>query len=195
VYDFTPPGAGTVRLTVTWQDEVGSSGSGDICDASQTFDIPVLAPTAPTITGAFSRGGHALDSFFSLRLKGRRPQDPATITVTLRARRGTTKPPQPKGPALARFTYRPRGDGHFEGSGASRQLKRTLGADETGSGVEIHPYVNIPFGRPLTFAFSLEVTQNGKTLGGMRSGATCRRIQFTGHSAVKCRAVGLKLRP
>ena len=42
---------------------------------------------------------------------------------------------------------------------------------------------------------SHEVVQDGKRLGGMSSGASCRRIQFRGHSAVKCRAVAFRNRP
>jgi hypothetical protein len=61
--------------------------------------------------------------------------------------------------------------------------------------VEIDPYGNIAFGRPLLFAFSIEAIQNGRRIGGMRSGAKCRRKQFSGHSAVKCSPVGLKQQP
>ena len=37
--------------------------------------------------------------------------------------------------------------------------------------MRIYPYPNIAFGRPIRFAFSLEVLQHGKRLGGMSSGA------------------------
>jgi hypothetical protein len=195
VYDFAPPRAGTVRLVVSWEAEVGSPGSGDICSASQTFDLPVLEPTAPKIEGRFHPGPRTFESSFTLRLRGKRPQDPGKVRVIVRARRGTTKPPPPRGPALARFTFDPNGSGGFDVSGATREVRRTFYADHTGSTVSLYPYPNIPFGRTLRFAFSLEVTQNGKRLGGMRSGARCRRIQFRGHSAVKCRPVGLKQRP
>jgi hypothetical protein len=195
VYDFTPTAQGTVRLVVDWQEEVGSPGSGDVCSASQAFDLPVVEPTTPQIEGLFSRGPASFESSFLLRLRGKVPQDPGKITATVRARRGTTRPPAPSGRAFAKYTYTPRGDGHFEGSGSSRQLKRTFYSEDTGSGVRIYPYGNITFGRTLRFAFSIEVTQNGRRLGGMRSGATCHRIQFTGHSAVKCKAVGLKQQP
>ena len=194
-YDFTPGVAGTQRLVVSWDEEVGDSGSGDVCSASQSFDIPVLAPTVPKVRTSFSRGGSAFGSSFVLKLAGKKPQDPGKVTVVLRARRGTTKPPAPRGRALGRFTFTPTGDGGFESRAVTRQLKRTFYADTTGAGVRIYPYPNIAFGRTLRFAFSLEVLQNGRTIGGMRSGAMCKRIQFTGHSAVKCRAVRLAQRP
>ena len=39
------------------------------------------------------------------------------------------------------------------------------------------------------------LNQDVGSVGGMRSGAACKRKQFSGHSAVRCRAVGLKHRP
>jgi hypothetical protein len=195
VYDFTPTKAGKVTLVVSWEEEVGDSGSGDICSASQSFDLPVLEPTAPRLVGAFHPGPRTFESSFTLRLKGKRPQDPAKVSIVLRARRGTTKPPAPTGPAFARYTFTPTGDGHFSASARTRRLQRTFQADQSGAGVRIYPYGNIAFGTTLRFAFSLEVLQHGRRLGGMRSGATCRRIQFRGHSAVKCHAVGLTHRP
>jgi hypothetical protein len=193
-YDFVPEQAGSVRLVVSWEEEVGSPGSGDVCSASQTFDIPVVAPTKPRIEGRFSRGPHTFDSYFLLKLRGKRPQDPAKVTVTLRGRRGSTKPPPARGRGLGRFVFTP-GFGHFATSSNDRRLPHTFSAFTVGGGVRIDPYNNIAFGRTLRFAFSLEVTQRGKRLGGMRSGAVCRRIQFPGHSAVKCRAVGFRLAP
>lgn len=194
-YDFTPAKAGKVTLVVDWQEEVGDYGSGDICAASQSFDLPVVEPTVPSLTGRFNPGPRTFDSSFTMRLKGKEPQDPAKVSVVVRARRGTTKPPAASGPAFARFTFKPNGFGGFDISGSRRELKRTAYADEDASAVKIYPYPNIAFGRAVRFAFSIEVTQHGRRLGGMRSGATCRRIQFTGHSAVKCKAVGLKHRP
>jgi hypothetical protein len=194
-YDFTPAGAGTQRLVVSWDAEVGSSGSGDVCSASQSFDIPVLAPTTPKIRGSFHRGGAPFGSSFLLKLTGQKPQDPGKVTVILRARRGTTKPPAARGRTLGRFNFTPTGSGGFESRAVTRQLKRTFYADSTGSGVKIYAYPNIAFGRTLSFAFSLQVVQNGRTIGGMRSGAKCRRVQFTGHSAIICRAVRLTRRP
>jgi hypothetical protein len=194
-FDFTPGGAGTVRLVVSWDEEVGDPGSGDVCSASQSFDIPVLAPTPPKIRGSFHRGGAAFGSSFLLKLTGKKPQDPGKVTVVLRARRGTTKPPAPRGGALGRFTFKPTGSGGFEGRSVTRQLKRTFYATTTGGGVKIYGYPNMPFGQTARFGFSFQVLQNGKTIGGMRSGATCRRVQFTGHSAIMCRAVRLAQRP
>lgn len=194
-YDFTPAQGGTVRIVVSWEQEIGSRGSGDVCAASQTFELPVLEPTVPAVAGRFSRGGSVFGSSFALRLRGAAPQDPGTVTVVLRARRGTTTPPPAAGRAFARFTFRPDGDGGFEGRAVTRRLARTFQADTTGDGVRIFPYPNIAFGRTLRFAFSVEVVQNGRRIGGMRSGASCRRIQFRQRSAVKCRAVGLRQRP
>jgi hypothetical protein len=195
VYDFTPTGPGSVRLVVSWDQEVGSYGSGDVCAASQAFDLPVLAPTAPTLEGVFRRGPRTFESSFLLRLRGEEPQDPAKIDVILRARRGTTRPPAPRGRALATFGFRPTGSGGFETRADDRELRRTFYADTVPAGVRIYPYGNIAFGRTLRFAFSLEVVQGGRRIGGMSSGAKCRRIQFPGHSAVKCRAVGLARHP
>lgn len=194
-YDFRPARAGKVTLVVSWQEEVGDYGSGDICQASQPFDLPVLEPTAPSLVGRFHRGSSAFGSSFTLGLKGKRPQDPAKVTVLLRARRGSLDAPAPRGPAFARYTFEPTGSGGFVGRGATRALRHTFYSDLHGGGVRIYPYPNIAFGRPLRFAFSLEVLQHGKRVGGMSSGAQCRRIQFRGHSAVKCKAVGLKQAP
>ena len=194
-YDFTPAQAGTVRLVVTWEQEVGPPGSGDVCSAAQTFDLSVLEPTAPEVEGRFRRGARTFESSFILRLRGTAPQDPAKVSVILRARRGTTRPPAPRGPAFARFTFTPSGRGHLEGSSLTRGFGRAFYVIQRRNGLLIYPYENIPFGRTLRFAFSIEVTQDGRRIGGVRSGASCRRIQFPGHSAVKCRAVGLKQRP
>jgi hypothetical protein len=195
VYDFTPAQAGTVRLVVNWEDEVGHPGSGDFCSASLTVDLPVLEPTAPQLEGRFHPGAPTFESSFVLHLRGKAPQDPAKISILLRARHGTTKPPAARGRPIARFTAIPQGDGHFQLSGATRQFHHAFYADTVADGVRIYPYGNIPFGRTLRFAFSLEVTQGGRRVGGMRSGATCHRIQFRGHSAVRCRPVGLKQQP
>jgi hypothetical protein len=154
----------------------------------------VLEPTVPTIEGRFHPGAHSLGSSFTLKLRGKKPQDPARVSVVLRARRGTTKPPSLRSPALARYRFKPDGRGSFVGSGPTKQLRRAFYATLASSGVKIYAYPNIAFGSTLRFAFSLEVLQHGRTIGGMRSGATCRRIQFRGHSAVKCRPVGLTQR-
>jgi hypothetical protein len=193
-YSFTPAGAGKVRLVVSWQDEVGDYGSGDICAASQAFDIPVVERNVPRVKGSFSRGRGDFGSSFRLRLVGKAPQKPGKVTVLLRARRGTTKPPAPRGPVLGRYPFKPSGSS-FIGSGATRRLSHTFQADQLGTGVEINPYPNIAFGRTLRFSFSFEVIQAGHRIGGMRAGATCRRIQFAQRSGVKCKAVVLKLRP
>ena len=188
--DFTPA-AGTMRLTVSWQEEVGY-GSGDICSASQSFDLPVLTPLAPTLTGRFKRGDSVFGSSFVLRLRGKAPQIPGKVTIVLRARRGTTKPPAPRGRALGRFAFTPSGSGGFTARSVTRRLARTFQADTSGAGVEIFAYPNIAFGRTLRFAFSLEVLQDGKRIGGMRSGASCRRVQLRQRSVVRCKPVGLK---
>ena len=194
-YDFTPAKAGKVTLVVNWEEEVGDSGSGDFCAASQSFDLKVLEPTKPALVGRFHPGPRTFESSFTLALRGKKPQDPAKVSVILRARRGTLKPPAARGPALARYTFKPTGSGQFQASGPTRQLRHTFYADIFEGAVRIYPYPNIAFGRPIQFAFSLEVLQHGKRLGGMSSGASCRRIQFHGHSAVKCKAVGLKQAP
>src|SRR3954451_5023710 len=194
-YDFTPTAAGTVRVVVSWDEEVGSYGSGETCSTSQTFDISVLQPTLAQAMGKFSPGPHTFGSSFTLRLSGTEPQAPDKVNVILRARRGTTHPPAPRGKALATFTFKPTGDGHFDNSSGDAQLKRTFFTDIGVGRVTIYPDGNIAFGRPLLFAFSFEGTQAGKRLGGMRAGAKCRRKQFRGHSAVKCHAVGLKQQP
>ena len=193
-YDFTPAGAGTVRIVVSWDERVGTSGN-DVCSASQAFDLTVLEPTAPTFRGSFSAGPRTFDSFFRFRLFGKSPQDPGKVSVILRARRNTTRPPPPRGRAVGRFTFTPTGDGHFMTTSGDRALRGIFGTDIANDGFGIYMEPNLPFGRTVRFAFSVEVVQNGKRLGGMRSGAQCRRKQFTGHSAIKCRAIGLKQRP
>jgi hypothetical protein len=193
-FDFTPTAAGTVRIVVSWDEQVGTSGN-DVCSASQPFDLTVLEPTRPTFQGSFSSGPRTFDSFFRFRLFGRSPQDPGKVTLVLRARKGTTKPPAPRGRAIGRFVFTPTGDGHFMTSSLDRDLRGIFGTDIANDGFRIYTLPNQPFGRTVRFAFSVEVVQNGKRLGGMRSGAKCRRKQFSGHSAIKCRAVGLRQRP
>ena len=194
-YDFTPTAAGTVRIVVSWDDEVGSYGSGETCSTSRQFDIQVLEPTLATAMGRFLPGPRTFGSSFFIALSGKYPQDPGNVTVILRGRRGTTRPPAPRGKAVGRYVFKPTGDGHFTTSAQDHRLPRTFDADTEGTRIYIYPYGNIPFGRPLLFAFSFEVVQNGKRIGGLSSGASCRRKQFRGHSAVKCRAVGLKQQP
>jgi hypothetical protein len=188
-YDFTPTAAGTVRIVVSWDDEVGY-GSGQFCSASRTFDIQVLAPTLPTFKGSFRK-----PNLFRFHLFGKEPQDPGDVTLILRGKRGTTRPPAPRGRALGRWVFKPE-DGRFsEKRGGDHGLRRTFSADTIRAGIEIYPEVNIPFGKTLRYAFSVEVVQNGRRLGGMRAGAKCHRVQLTGHSVVRCRPVGLKQRP
>jgi hypothetical protein len=194
-YDFTPTAAGTVEIVVSWDEEVGAYGSGETCSTSQTFDISVLQPTLAQTIGKFSPGPRTFGSSFTLRLTGKDPQAPDKVNVILRARRGTTHPPAAHGKVLATFVFKPTGGGHFTTTSRDRSLRRTFNTDTGASAVTIYPEVNIPFGRPLLFAFSFEVTQAGKRIGGLRAGAKCRRKQFRGHSAVKCRAVGLKQQP
>ena len=62
VYDFVPPNAGSVRLVVSWQDEVGSPGSGDVCSATQSFDLPAVAPSPACVRAGFSRGRPGFES-------------------------------------------------------------------------------------------------------------------------------------
>jgi hypothetical protein len=192
-YDFTPSTAGSVRIVVSWDERVRSSG--EVCSASQSFDLSVLEPTVPTFHGSFSSGPRTFDSSFRFRLFGKSPQDPGKVGVILRARRGTTRPPAPRGRALGRFSFTPTGDGHFMTKNTDLSLRGVFGTDIASDGFQIYMDPNMPFGRTIRFAFSVEVVQNGKRLGGMRSGAACRRKQFTGHSAIKCRAVGLRQRP
>jgi hypothetical protein len=192
-YEFTPTAAGTVRIVVSWDDEIGSSG--DRCSASQAFDLTVLAPTRPTFHGSFSSGPRTFDSSFRFRLFGKFPQDPAKVSVILRARKGTTRPPRPRGRALGRFSFTPTGDGKFMTSNVDRDLPGVFSTDISNDGFRMYMNPNMPFGRTIRFGFSVEVVQNGKRLGGMRSGAKCRRKQFSGHSAIKCHAVRLRQRP
>lgn len=191
VYDFVPSGGGSVRLVVSWQDEVGSPGSGDVCSATQSFDLPAVAPAPARVRAAFSRGRPGFESAFTVRLRGKRPQVMDKVTMTLRARAGTTSPPRPRGAAFARFTFEPTGDGHFANHPRTRRLGHAFYADAGGSQVRIYPYPNIAFGHALRFAVSLDVRQSGRRIGGLRAGAECHRVQFTGHSAVKCHAVRL----
>jgi hypothetical protein len=155
----------------------------------------VVTPLPPTLDGRFKRGDNVFGSSFLLRLRGKAPQIPGKVTIVLRARRGTTRPPAPSGPALGRFTFRPTGRGDFEARSATRRLARTFQADTSGDGVEIFAYPNIAFGRTLRFAFSMEVLQDGKRIGGLRSGASCRRVQLRQRSVVRCKPVGLKRQP
>src|SRR4051812_38775048 len=61
-YDFTPTKQGKVTLVVNWEEEVGDPGSGDVCAATQSFDIPVLEPTIPTVEGRFHPGPRTFES-------------------------------------------------------------------------------------------------------------------------------------
>lgn len=191
-YDLVPPRRGTLRLVVSW---VAERSDGGRCSAVRTVELTVVDAARARPRGSFSRGRGRKSSAFTLRLRSGKPQDMARVEVILRARRGTTRPPAPRGRALARFRFEPTGDGSFTTSSRIRGLARAFFTDAIGGTLTIYPEPNIPFGRPTRFAFSLEVRQGGRRVGGMRAGASCRRIQHTSYSVVRCHPVGLRQRP
>ena len=98
------------------------------------------------------------------RLLALAPVPPGATATSLR-------PADLSGPALGTFTFNPSGDGIFESRAVTRRLSHTFQADTTSRGLRIFPYPNIAFGRTLRFAFSIDVTQDGRRIGGMSSGA------------------------
>jgi len=195
-YDFTPTQAGSVHFVVSWDEQIGGPGSSDVCSTSAAYDVPVVAASIAKPRGSFSRGSSVFSSSFTLKLVAKPPLAPGKITVLLRARRGSTRPPAPRGHVFARFSFTPTNDGHYSSREVDRRFGRVFFAETSaGNSVQIVPWGNIPFHRTLRFAFSMEAIHDGKRIGGMRSGASCHRVQFRGHSNVKCKPVGLRQRP
>jgi hypothetical protein len=194
-YNFTPTQAGPVHFVVSWDEQIGGPGSSDTCSTSVAYDVPVIATSPAKPRGSFSRGSSVFSSSFTLKLLAKPPLAPGKVTVLVRTRLGSTRPPAPRGHVFARINFTPTKYG-FSSREVDRRFRNTLSVETSaGNSVQIIPSANISFHRKLKFAFSMEVLHDGKRIGGMRSGANCRRVQFPGHSNIKCRPVGLKQRP
>jgi len=199
-YSFTSPPKGPVRFTVTWiQEEIGNPSNA--CSASATFLRHVQSLRRVKIAkGRVVRDPRTADVFL-LNLTAPRPANPAAVTVLVRARRGS-RPPRPRGAATYKARLVPNRFGAF-GRTSERGLRRLralkirggLTSRGKGAGVGLYPDANIAFGRPLRFAFSMEVRQGGRRIGGYRAAASCRRLQKRGFSVVRCKVSRAAQRP
>jgi hypothetical protein len=202
-YDFTPTAVGPLQLGVSWQ-LVLRDATGGRCELSANVERLVKAAGPVRVgPGRFRPGGQDND-IWVLPIVAPPLVRTDPVTIALRFRLGSTAPPPAGGPAV---TTRVRVDerGRFT---SGRPLRFRLfevdvtslldpAARERPRTAYVRVYArNLPtVGGVVRFAFSLEVRQGGERVGGMRSGAVCRRVQLPGHSVTRCTHPGLAPRP
>ena len=158
----------------------------------------------------FHRPSRQQGDSFALPIVASSLTDTRTVTVLLRFRRNTTTPPAARGAATTRFFMHPDASGDplrvsgipsrafhpyaFAGLG-SYLTGEIRPAPERTAYVEISALADFPVGRRFAFAFSVEVRQAGRRIGGMRAGASCVRVQGRGSSITACRRLGFRPRP
>ena len=192
-WDFTARGPGPVRLDVAWLHEPDDNPS-DVCAASGGVSLPVMTPEPVRVGAGRMQRARGFADTFLLPLLPVVTADPSPVTVKLRLRKGSARPPAARGRATVSWVVQPE-DGDFGALRGPRSLwLRALGLHvdfEPGSpgvGFGVSPDGNIAFGRALRFGFSFEVRQAGRLLGGFRGGGSCRRIQQRSFSVMRCSA-------
>ena len=194
-FEFTTAAAGTLRLTMTWQQELFDSRSNlvGVCAVTAPIDLAVLNPRPPKLTARFL--SHLV---FELRLSNRvDPLDTRSVTVLLRIRRGRATPPSARGRSAARYTFSAEG---FSGGSkqhtifnvATFEARGTNGATLVGV---IPDTTGLRPGRQLRFGFSVEVRQGGRRIGGMRSGVICHLKLTRLGAEPRCSHPGFRGRP
>jgi hypothetical protein len=131
---------------------------------------------------------------------------PGVVTALLRVRKGVSAPPSAAAPAVVtRMRVDQRGnwssgrerrfgaftvdnEGYFLGGPPVDPPPRTVY-------FQVFVFGNVPFGKIVRFGFSIELRHDGQVIGGMRSGAACRRVQLPGHSVMRCTAPGFARHP
>lgn len=190
VFAFTPAAVGPLRLQVSWVAELGPPGApDDACAATAAIDLTVAAPQLISTRAIFTKRHGGYPTKWTLRLvppplgglSPRDARDPSPIKVLVRLRTGTTRPPKPQGRARYRISYRyvsgrdslsPR---RRNGPGYLQRIYSNL--DWDGRGVVLQSNANVPR-KGVRFAFSIEVRQAGRRIGGLRSGASCRSFRY-----------------
>jgi hypothetical protein len=199
-YAFKAPAPGPLRFQATWQQEVEDriSGATVICSAAATLDVAVVAPKLVLTRARFVYVYGQGDAGFELRVLNQTPADPRPVTALLRVRPGIATAPPATGRATKSITFNPLHMGSY-----SRvlyvhgPLRLEFGAESTngGASVQVDPGGNFPFGTQLRFGFSVELRQGGRSVGGMRSGVVCNRVQLATHSEARCSHPGFAARP
>jgi hypothetical protein len=208
-YEFTAPRARSLTLTVTWIQELQaqSGASAGECQATGTITLPIFTLQLARVSLVryvrhrifrVAPGQFAVsDDFFQLAVTpAAEPRDPAPIYVVLRVRRGRARAPSATGPVFRRVRLdRLR---TINTAGMSVDNDFLEGPNDTS-----RPAVNVGLGafvrqgQTVRFGFSIEITQRGRRLGGMRSGAICR-IRFSSRANRRFRActpIGFARRP
>ena len=201
-WDFVAPRTGPVRLQVDWLQE-SRDDPAQTCAASAAVTLPLAAAASLARVGA-GRLTHpaAHASTFVLPVLPAKLADRRPVTVSLRVRTGAADPAPSAGKPAATWRLLPE-NGRFTRAGGNsdawlRPLSLHYSVETSAQGAvlfTVYPDPNIPFGKSFRFGLSLDVRQSGKLLGGMRAGATCRRLQQRGFSVVRCQATGLAQHP
>jgi hypothetical protein len=207
-YEFTAPRGTSLTLTVSWiqQLQAQSGASAGECAATATITLPIFSLKSARVSLVrYVRhrvvrvtGGFAVsDDLFQLAVTpAAEPADPAPVYVVLRVRGGTTR-----APSLTRRPFRRvRLDKLHTVSTAGLSLDDLAvdGPNDTfRPGLTVGLGAFVREGRTVRFGFSVEITQGGRRLGGMRSGAICR-IAFLSRANRhyrQCRPVGFAKHP
>jgi hypothetical protein len=200
-YSFTAPRASSLTLTVTWvqQLQAQSGASAGECDAMATITLPIFTLKLASVSNAryvrhtVPRRFVINDDTFRIRVTpAPDPADPAPVYVVLRVRGGTSPPSLRARPALKR---RLTANLSFRRNNLQLDSEGIRGVDNGTVEdiiVSLDPFVRQ--GRTVRFAFSIEILQGTKRLGGMRSGAICSiRFSSRAHRHYRaCTPVGFK---
>jgi hypothetical protein len=183
-YEFTAPKAQSVTFTVTWIQELQnqSGTSAGECQATAQITLPVFALKQARVSSVkFLRhhlirsGGNFVmsDDFFQLVVTpAAAPADPAPVYVVLRLRAGRALAPSANAAPFKRI--------RLDKLHSIDKGGLLLDDDSVeGPGDTFRPALNV--GRTyfkqrstVRFGFSVEIVQGGRSLGGMRAGASCR---------------------
>jgi hypothetical protein len=198
-YGFTAPRASSLTLTVTWvQQLTDQSGrpAGE-CSASAAITRPVFSYKLASVSRAryvrhIARKLLINDDEFRIRVTpASDPADPTPIYVVLRLRGGSTSPPSLR----ARPVMRRRLTSNLGFRGKGMDLSNDgISTNQNGTVEEIVVSLDPFVTRTVRFAFSIEILQGTKRLGGMRSGAICSiRFSSRAHRHYRgCTPVGFK---
>ena len=183
-YEFTTPRASSLTFTVTWIQELQSQSgaSAGECLATATITRQVFAFKQARVSSVkfvrhrLSRVGSNFfmsdDIFQLLVTRASAPADPAPVYVVLRVRAGRALAPSANAPPFKRVRL-----DKLHSINTGGLLLDDYTAD--GPGDTFRPGLTV--GRTyfnqrgtVRFGFSVEIVQGGRSLGGMRAGATCR---------------------
>jgi hypothetical protein len=183
-YEFTAPKGQSVTFTVTWIQELQnqSGTSAGECQATAQITRPIFALKQARVSSVkfvphrLSRVGRNFfmsDDVFQLVVTpAAAPADPAPVYVVLRVRAGRALAPSANAPPFKRVRL-----DKLHSINTGGLLLDDYAAE--GPGDTFRPGVTV--GRTYSrqrstvrFGFSVEIVQGGRSMGGMRAGATCR---------------------